>query len=118
MQENIVLRSGELAPVLESVQLDRVLAGSPQEGALALLEAAGMELGIWEMTAGAVSDTEVAEVFVVLEGSATVHFTGQDSSITVRAGDVVRLAAGTQTVWDVSEKIRKFYLTLPEGHHD
>ena len=31
------------------------------------------EVGIWELTAGVVTDTEVAEVFVVISGSATIE---------------------------------------------
>ena len=43
-------------------------------------------------------------------GSATVEFADDGETLDLRAGDVVRLAAGTHTVWSVTETLRKVYL--------
>lgn len=118
MQENVVLSSSQLSVPLAPVETARLSAGAPLEGALPLLEVAGLELGVWEMTAGTASDVEVSEVFVVLEGEATVHFADHTPALTLQPGDIVRLAAGSKTSWQVSKKLRKLYLTLPEGQHD
>ena len=75
------------------------------------------EVGIWELTAGVVTDTEVAEVFVVISGSATIELlevpgdpAASGQQLSVSAGDVVRLVAGTKTRWTVAERIRKIYI--------
>ena len=56
-------------------------------------------------------DIEADEVFVVLSGSASVDFVDGSPSLRLGPGDVVRLAAATQTVWTVHETLRKVYLT-------
>ncbi len=55
---------------------------------------------MWALTVGTVRDVEVDEVFVVLEGDATVRFeTGE--SVDLAPGVVVRLRAGERTEWEV-----------------
>ncbi|WUP39433.1 acetate--CoA ligase family protein [Streptomyces europaeiscabiei] len=70
------------------------------------------------LTAGAVRDVEVDEVFVVLAGEATVRFeTGE--SIELAPGVVVRLHAGERTEWEVrSPCARSTSLSAetPSGH--
>lgn len=72
----------------------------------------GAEVGVWEMSVGAMSDTEVDEVFVVLAGEATIEFVDEDRTITIGTGDFVRLAAGSRTIWTVLAPLRKLYITL------
>ena len=88
----------------------QVVAGSPSTGWAELSVVGDSQVGMWEMTAGAMSDTEVDEVFVVLTGSATIQFQG-GRSIRVSAGDVVKLDAGARTVWTVTNAFRKVYVT-------
>jgi uncharacterized cupin superfamily protein len=85
--------------------------GRPTTAATAVDEIAGLEVGVWEMTPGVMSDVEADEVFVVLTGLATVDFTDGTASLQLRPGDVVRLAAGAETVWTVTETLRKVYVT-------
>jgi uncharacterized cupin superfamily protein len=89
---------------------DQALGGEPRTGVHALTEFGGLEVGVWEMTPGVMSDVESDEVFVVLSGSATVEFADGGEMLDLQAGDVVRLAAGTHTVWSVTETLRKVYL--------
>ena len=74
-------------------------------------DAARREIGVWEMTPGAMTDVEVDEVFVVLSGAATVEFDrARAAAHRARAGSVVRLTAGMRTTWTVHETLRKVYV--------
>jgi uncharacterized protein len=103
----------------EPVPLEQVVAGAPTTGYVPLDERDGGtsasggagELGVWEMTAGAMRDTEVDEVFLVISGAATVEFVDPAlPPIELRPGSVVRLDAGMQTVWTVTETLRKLFI--------
>lgn len=100
----------------EPVPADQVVAGAPTTGYAPLDEpgagAAGAgELGVWEMTPGAMRDTEVDEVFLVIAGRATVEFVEPASPpIELRPGSIVRLDGGMQTVWTVTETLRKLFI--------
>jgi uncharacterized protein len=91
-----------------------VVAGSPQVAAADLEAAGGVSIGVWEITEGAVTDTEVDEVFLVLAGSGRIAF-DDGSEVTIQPGALVRLRAGERTVWTINEKVRKVYVILPEG---
>jgi uncharacterized cupin superfamily protein len=91
------------------VPATQVVAGSPSTGSIDLDE--DMGVGVWEMTAGAMTDVEVDEVFVVVSGSATVEFvTPALPSIELAPGAIVSFEAGMRTVWTVRETLRKVYL--------
>jgi uncharacterized cupin superfamily protein len=99
----------------EPVPADQVVAGAPTTGFLELDvlggEEVGAEVGIWEMTPGAMRDVEADEVFVVLAGAATVAFEDPGlAPIELHPGSVVRLTVGMRTVWTVRETLRKVYL--------
>ncbi|MDX3588813.1 MULTISPECIES: cupin domain-containing protein [Streptomyces] len=97
--------------VLAPLPLDEhdVLAGSPVAAAKTLGEFGGTEFGLWTLTVGTVRDVEADEVFVVVEGDATLRFdTGE--SIELTPGAVVRLHAGERTEWEVRSPLRKVYV--------
>jgi uncharacterized cupin superfamily protein len=102
----------------EPVPVEQVVAGAPTTRYVPLHEPDGGavagdagELGVWEMTAGAMRDTEVDEVFLVISGAATVEFVDPAlPPIELRPGSVVRLDAGMQTVWSVTETLRKLFI--------
>lgn len=95
----------------EQLPADEVLSGTPTTGTQALATLGGVEIGIWEMTPGTATDTEVDEVFVVLSGHATIAFDDPAlPDLTVGPGSVVRLAAGQRTTWTVTETLRKIYI--------
>ncbi|MEI5583614.1 MULTISPECIES: cupin domain-containing protein [unclassified Agromyces] len=98
----------------EPVPSDQVVAGAPTTGYAPVDEpAAGGagELGVWEMTPGAMRDTEVDEVFLVIAGAATVEFIEPAlPRIELRPGSVVRLEAGMRTVWTVAATLRKLFI--------
>lgn len=97
---------------------DDVVSGTPATAAQALVDYDGLEVGLWEMTEGAMTDVESDEVFVALSGSATVVIAADgldgERRLEIRAGDVVRLMAGMRTTWTVHETLRKVYVA-PAG---
>ncbi len=68
------------------------------------------EVGLWEAGPGTDTDVEVDEIFLVLSGRGTVTF-ADGGTVELRPGVLVRLHAGDQTTWEISERIRKLYLS-------
>lgn len=101
----------------EPVPAEQIVAGAPATGYLALDTSRAGEIGVWEMTPGAMRDVEVDEVFVVLAGAATVEFETATSDgphrdpIVLAPGAVVRLDAGMHTIWTVRETLRKVFIS-------
>ena len=93
----------------EGLPTEEVVAGAPATATFPLGELAGVEVGLWEITAGTARDTEVDEIFVVLSGDGTVRF-DDGSSVELRPGVVVRLHAGERTEWEIRSTLRKVYL--------
>jgi uncharacterized cupin superfamily protein len=75
----------------------------------ALFEGA-LEVGLWEAGPGTDTDVEVDELFLVLAGTGTVAFE-DGSSIALAPGVLVRLREGDRTTWEITERLRKVYLT-------
>ncbi|GAA1244843.1 putative cupin superfamily protein [Microbacterium phyllosphaerae] len=97
--------------VHEPLPADEVVIGRPTTAVHTLATIGEVEVGVWEMTPGTASDTEVDEVFVVLAGHARIEFVEPAlPAVEVDRGSVVRLAAGQRTVWTVTETLRKVYI--------
>ncbi|EID16790.1 cupin domain-containing protein [Mycolicibacterium phlei] len=111
MQPNSVVHAADLTLEHEPVPAAQSVRDYPTTAAVELGEFNGLEVGVWEMSPGVMTDVEADEVFVVLSGAATVEFADGTPALTLGPGDVVRLAAGAQTVWTVTETLRKVYLT-------
>ena len=111
MQPNSVVQAGSLTVEHEAVDPDQTVDGHPRTGVRPLGHFGDLEIGVWEMTPGVMRDVEAEEVFVVLSGAATVEFDDGTTPLQLGAGDVVRLAEGTSTVWTVTETLRKVYLS-------
>ncbi len=105
----VVHGRGTIVP-LTPVPAADVDYGSPRQGAVELGQLGGVTAGIWELRDGAVLDTEVDEMFVVISGGATIKLLDEGRSVEVKTGDVMRLTAGTRTRWIVKDHIRKVYL--------
>lgn len=110
MEPNTVIHAAALKVDHQPVPAEQSLRGAPGTATVTLGLFGGLEVGIWEMTPGAMTDVEADEVFVVLTGSAAVEFDDGTASLQIGPGDVVRLAAGTRTVWTVTDTLRKVYL--------
>lgn len=111
MKPNSVVHAATLELDHEPVPAEQSVRGAPTTGATAVDHFGGLDVGVWEMTPGVMNDVETDEVFVVISGAATVEFAGGSDTLELGPGDVVRLAAGAETVWTVTETLRKVYLT-------
>jgi len=108
---NTVADAASVALSHEPVPAAQVVEGTPTTGVVVLDSGDEREIGVWEMTPGAMRDTEADEVFLVLSGAATVEFEHPHASpIILAPGSVVRLEAGTRTIWTVRRTLRKLYV--------
>ena len=115
LDAGVLQSAGAVALAHEPLPADQVVAGSPTVGTLVLDDSDGVEIGIWEMTPGTATDTEIDEVFIVIAGRATVVYDEVPDAaglpaIELAPGAVVRLAAGMRTTWTVHETLRKVYI--------
>ena len=107
---DVRLEPGELDP-------SRVIDGTPEITEAVLSESADGRVvrGVWRITEGTVTDTEEDEVFVVLEGRATIAV-DDGPRLEVGPGDVCVLERGARTTWTVHEALRKvFQVTLADA---
>jgi len=95
---------------LEAVATEQVLDGDPRAGAVVLGEFDGREYGVWEMTPGAMSDVENAELIVVVAGAATVEFLDDERIVRLVPGSVMTLPVGARTIWTVTQTVRKVWV--------
>lgn len=114
MSHNSADDSLNIALPLDEVTGDQRVGAPVRAGSLTLGAVAGAEVGLWEMTAGAMRDIEADEFFVVVSGSGTVEFDDGSPALHLRPGSVARLSAGARTLWTVTETLRKVYVT-PAG---
>lgn len=87
-----------------------VVAGSPVSGSTTLSSLGSVHVGVWELSPGTVRDTEVDEVSVVLSGSGRVEF-ADGEVVELSPGVAVLLRAGEQTIWTVTETLRKIWVS-------
>jgi uncharacterized protein len=88
---------------------DEVVSGSPRTAERTITSIGEVEVGIWEITPGTVTDVEKDEAFVVLAGEGTVTFTDGEA-VDLAPGSLVRLHAGESTVWEIRSTLRKVYV--------
>lgn len=105
------LSASAVAVTHETLDPESVVEGLPTAGYTVLDTLGDTKIGIWEMSIGSATDVEEDEVFVVLSGHASIHFAADDRTIVVGTGDVVRLTAGMQTTWTVTETLHKIYVS-------
>jgi uncharacterized cupin superfamily protein len=109
-----VVHAARLELALEPLPRAQVQAGTPRTGVARGPEVTGLSIGVWEHTAGTSTDVEVDEVFVVLQGRATIEVEG-GPVLEVGPGDLGVLEAGARTRWVVHEDLRKVFV-CPSGH--
>ena len=110
MRSNTAVHAGDHLIEHQAVASDQVVDGHPRTGLATLGRFGGLEVGVWEMTPGVMRDVEADELFLVIAGAAIVEFADGTAPLRLKPGDVVRLAEGTETVWTVTETLRKIYL--------
>jgi len=105
----LVLDPGDLDPA-------SVVDGSPEVTEATLWTSADGRIirGVWQITAGTVTDVEADELFVVVSGRASVQVE-DGPTLELEPGVMGVLARGIRTTWTVHEPLRKvFQITLPD----
>ncbi|MCG2799387.1 MAG: TetR family transcriptional regulator [Cellulomonas sp.] len=105
------LAQATAALVAYDLPAETVLDGSPRASLLELGTVDGTPFGLWALTEGTVTDVEQDEVFVVLAGRGTLTVEDPAATVALEPGMVCRLQAGARTNWNVSEPIRKLYMS-------
>jgi uncharacterized cupin superfamily protein len=88
-------------------------SGEPTTWTRVLSDAGPVQVGIWECTPGgwSIENRPNTEIVHVLRGAARI--TDRDGSIReLSAGSVVVLPVGWSGRWDITETIRKLYVTI------
>jgi uncharacterized cupin superfamily protein len=96
---------------------DSPIAGHPNESSVSLWTHDGIDVGVWQCTAGEFTFQRDGydEVFCVLSGRATLHIDGAygvGQSFDVVPGSVLLTPAGLTGRWVVHETIRKAYTII------
>ena len=94
---------------LEELDPEQIVSGTPETTELTLLEAgSGETSGLWQITPGVVTDTEVEESFMVITGKG--HITFEDGSqIELEPGVTHRFKGGENTTWTIEQTLLKAY---------
>lgn len=104
-------QSRDVAVDMKPLDDARNVSGDVRTGVAAVAAEGDMEVGVWEHSVGASTDTEIEEVFVVIEGEGTVTCS-EGGRIDLAPGVVGLLPAGAQTTWNVTKPLRKVWITL------
>ena len=104
------VRASEVQLQPEELEPSQIVAGTPATSGTVLWESADGRIvrGVWRCTAGTVTDVESDELFVVLEGRATIEVEG-GPVLEVAPGSVCVLERGARTTWTVHEPLLKAY---------
>lgn len=110
MEPTFAVRAADLELEPEALDPSQILAGTPATSGAVLSESTDGRIvrGVWRCTAGTVTDVEQDEMFVVLEGRATIAVEG-GPVIEVAPGSVCVLERGARTTWTVHEPLLKAY---------
>ena len=79
-------------------------------GAVRLPSIDGLEVGVWEHSTGSSTDTEASEVFVVISGRGRVTCE-QGGVIELAPGVIGFLQEGARTRWEITEPLRKVWIS-------
>lgn len=107
---NSCIDTAELPLTHRTLPADQTVAGPVRVGAAQSGQIKGVQIGVWEISAGTSTDVEIDEFFIVLSGEATVMFSDGNPPLQLRAGMLGRLKAGTATTWTVTKTLRKVYI--------
>ena len=94
-------------------QRDGADQGDPQVSASEISDTNGIQVGVWECTAGGwpVIDRPNTEVASILSGKATLtDANGVERELV--AGSIVTLPKGWSGRWDITETVRKVYVII------
>ena len=104
------IRAADVELEQEDLDPSQIVAGAPQTSGAVLWESEDGRIlrGVWRCTAGTVTDVEQDELFVVIEGRATIDVEA-GPTFDVASGSVCVLERGARTTWTVHESLLKAY---------
>ena len=105
--------AGDVPVSHSSLDSAEVVDGDVTTGEVELDTIGEISVGVWEHSAGTSTATEIDEVFVVISGRGRVT-DSEGNVIELAPGVIGVLPAGASTTWEVSEPIRKVWVTLAE----
>lgn len=87
-------------------------SGDPQTSGISFFEGHGVSVGVWECTPGGwtIIDRADTETMLLLAGAVTITPVDGDP-VELVEGDVFVLPKGWSGRWDVTETVRKLYVT-------
>jgi uncharacterized cupin superfamily protein len=100
---------GELEPLGPRAGHDR---GDPQTAGITFFSGHGVDVGVWECTPGGWSIVERTntETMLLLAGAVTIT-PADGEPVELVEGDVFVLPRGWTGRWDITETVRKLYVT-------
>jgi uncharacterized protein len=116
MSSTPVIASGFGSVDLTSIQatevyeLSNVFEGDPQSHYVDVATVGDTTLGVWQVTEGSFSSSDLDEAFVVLSGAGTLTFVATGTVVTLAPGVLVRVTPETAIEWEVTSPIRKLYI--------
>jgi uncharacterized protein len=101
---------GALEPIGPRVGSD---SGDPQASGVTFFSGHGVDVGVWECTPGgwAIHDRTDTETMMLLAGAVTITPADGDP-VELVEGDVFVLPKGWSGRWDITETVRKLYVTV------
>ena len=67
-------------------------------------------LGVWQVTEGSFSSSDLDEAFVVLSGAGTLTFVATGAVVALAPGVLVRVTPEADIKWEITSPIRKLYI--------
>lgn len=101
-------------PVINQMEPDeldpeQIVSGTPEVTELTLVESPGGETsGLWQITPGVVTDTEVEESFMVITGQGRISFE-DGTEVALQPGVTHRFQGGEKTTWTIEQTLLKSY---------
>jgi uncharacterized cupin superfamily protein len=103
-------RAADIDIVHEPLAPEHVVYGEVSTAEVEVDAVAHLEVGVWEHSVGTSTATEIAEVFVVIAGRGRIT-DSEGAIIELAPGVVGVLPAGARTTWEITEPIRKVWIT-------
>lgn len=97
-------------PATEVYELTNVFEGDPRSHYVDVATVGDTTLGVWEVSEGSFSSSDLDEAFVVLSGAGTLTFVATGAVVTLGPGVLVRVTPETSIEWEITSPIRKLYI--------
>ena len=97
-------------PATDVYELTNVTEGDPQSHYVDVATVGDTTLGVWQVTEGSFTSSDLDEAFVVLSGAGSLTFVATGDVVTLAPGVLVRVTPDTAIEWKITSPIRKLYI--------